>query len=86
MLLGNPDDIRRVAEQQGVVLNDRVEIIDSAAVRERYVPRLVELRNRITSYNVCYTKLLRLESLHPSPFFSLSPAENAGATISPILA
>ncbi|MGL4206173.1 MAG: phosphate acetyltransferase [Aeromonadaceae bacterium] len=44
VLLGNPDEIRRVAEQQGVVLNDRVEIIDPVAVRERYVPRLVELR------------------------------------------
>ncbi len=44
VLLGNPDEIRRVAEQQGVVLNDRVEIIDPVAARERYVPRLVELR------------------------------------------
>ncbi|WP_377154449.1 phosphate acetyltransferase [Pseudaeromonas sharmana] len=44
VLLGNPDEIRRVAEQQGVVLNDRVEIIDPAVARERYVPRLVELR------------------------------------------
>lgn len=44
VLIGNPDDIKRVAEQQGVVLNDRVEIMDPAVVRERYVPRLVELR------------------------------------------
>ncbi len=44
VLLGNPDAIRRVAEQQGVMLNDRVEIIDPAVARERYVPRLVELR------------------------------------------
>ena len=44
VLLGNPDEIRRVAEQQGVVLNDRVEIINPIDVRERYVPRLVELR------------------------------------------
>jgi phosphate acetyltransferase len=44
VLLGNPDEIRRVAEQQGVVLTDRVEIIDPVAVRERYVARLVELR------------------------------------------
>lgn len=44
VLLGNPDEIRRVAEQQGVVLTDRIEIIDPVAVRERYVPRLVELR------------------------------------------
>ena len=44
VLLGNPDEIRRVAEQQGVVLNDRVEIIDPVTARERYVPRLVEMR------------------------------------------
>ncbi|UBH28788.1 phosphate acetyltransferase [Aeromonas enteropelogenes] len=44
VLLGNPDEIRRVAEQQGVILTDRVEIIDPVAVRERYVARLVELR------------------------------------------
>jgi hypothetical protein len=44
VLLGNPDEIRRVAEQQGVVLTDVVEIIDPAEARERYVPRLVELR------------------------------------------
>ncbi|MGL5325376.1 MAG: phosphate acetyltransferase, partial [Aeromonas sp.] len=44
VLLGNPEEIRRVAEQQGVILTDRVEIIDPVAVRERYVPRLVELR------------------------------------------
>jgi len=44
VLLGNPDEIRRVAEQQGVILNDRVEIIDPVVARERYVPRLVELR------------------------------------------
>ncbi|MBB6056369.1 phosphate acetyltransferase [Tolumonas osonensis] len=44
VLLGNPDEIRRVAEQQGVVLSDLVEIIDPVEARERYVPRLVELR------------------------------------------
>ena len=43
-MLGNPDEIRRVAEQQGVVLSDVVEIIDPVEARERYVPRLVELR------------------------------------------
>ena len=41
---GNPDERRRVAEQQGSVVSDRVEIIDPAIARERYVPRLVELR------------------------------------------
>ena len=44
VLLGNPEEIRRVAAQQGVELGAGVEIIDSAAVRENYVARLVELR------------------------------------------
>ncbi|WP_153447389.1 phosphate acetyltransferase [Vibrio algicola] len=44
VLLGNPDEIRRVAQQQGVELGAGVEIIDSANVRENYVARLVELR------------------------------------------
>ena len=44
MLLGNPEEIRRVAAQQGVELGAGVEIIDSASVRENYVARLVELR------------------------------------------
>ncbi|MBD1575501.1 phosphate acetyltransferase [Vibrio sp. S11_S32] len=44
VLLGNPDEIRRVALQQGVELGAGVEIIDSANVRENYVARLVELR------------------------------------------
>ncbi len=44
VLLGNPDEIRRVAAQQGVELGAGVEIIDSEKVRENYVERLVELR------------------------------------------
>ncbi|PMH46834.1 phosphate acetyltransferase [Vibrio sp. 10N.286.49.B3] len=44
VLLGNPAEIRRVAEQQGVELGAGVEIIDSETVRENYVARLVELR------------------------------------------
>ncbi|WP_438334529.1 phosphate acetyltransferase [Edwardsiella tarda] len=44
VLLGNPDDIQRVAAAQGVTLGDGIEIVDPAAVREKYVPRLVELR------------------------------------------
>ena len=43
VLLGNPDEIARVARLQGVKL-DGIEIIDPAAVRERYVPILVEAR------------------------------------------
>ncbi len=44
VLLGNPDEIRRIAEQQGVTLGTGIEIIDPIAVREKYVARLVELR------------------------------------------
>jgi len=44
VLLGNPEEIQRVAEQQGVVLGEGVEIIDPVASREKYVDRLVELR------------------------------------------
>ncbi len=44
VLLGNPDEIKRVADQQGVQLGAGVEIIDSDKVRANYVDRLVELR------------------------------------------
>ncbi len=44
VLLGNPEDVHRVARQQGVELGERVEIIDPKAVRERYVEPMVELR------------------------------------------
>ncbi|AKJ42746.1 phosphate acetyltransferase [Pragia fontium] len=44
ILLGNPEEVKRVAEAQGVELGKGVEIVDPAEVRERYVPRLVELR------------------------------------------
>ncbi|MFV0575714.1 MAG: phosphate acetyltransferase [Vibrio sp.] len=44
VLLGNPEEIRRVAAQQGVELGAGVEIIDADKVRENYVERLVELR------------------------------------------
>lgn len=44
VLLGNPDEIQRVAAAQGVVLGKGVEIVDPEEVRENYVPRLVELR------------------------------------------
>lgn len=44
VLLGNPEEIQRVATSQGVELGKGVEIIDPVAVREQYVPRLVELR------------------------------------------
>ncbi|MFB9996742.1 MULTISPECIES: phosphate acetyltransferase [Providencia] len=44
VLLGNPEDIRRVAESQGVELGAGIEIVDPIKVREEYVARLVELR------------------------------------------
>ncbi|KYM72125.1 phosphate acetyltransferase [Pantoea agglomerans] len=44
VLLGNPDEIQRVAAAQGVELGKGVEIVDPEKVRENYVPRLVELR------------------------------------------
>ncbi|WP_416778081.1 phosphate acetyltransferase [Xenorhabdus budapestensis] len=44
ILLGDPEEIRRVAAAQGVELGAGVEIVNPASVRERYVPRLVELR------------------------------------------
>ncbi|WP_392562156.1 phosphate acetyltransferase [Orbus sturtevantii] len=44
VLLGNPDEIRRVAKSQGVNLGDGIDILDPDVIRENYVPRLVELR------------------------------------------
>ncbi|MEO5916764.1 MAG: phosphate acetyltransferase [Luteolibacter sp.] len=44
VLLGNPDEIRRVAAANGVTLPDEIEILDAAALRPRYVPHLVEMR------------------------------------------
>lgn len=44
VLLGNPEEIQRVAEQQNVVLGEGIEIIDPEQVRENYVPALVEMR------------------------------------------
>ncbi|WP_284603377.1 phosphate acetyltransferase [Dickeya dadantii] len=44
VLLGNPDEIQRVAAAQGVELGKGIEIVDPVEARERYVPRLVELR------------------------------------------
>ena len=44
VLLGNPDEITRVAAAQGVELGAGIEIVDPDVVRESYVARLVELR------------------------------------------
>ena len=44
VLLAKPDDVKRVAESQGVQLVKGITVIDPASVRENYVARLVELR------------------------------------------
>ncbi|MEH2921027.1 phosphate acetyltransferase [Samsonia erythrinae] len=44
VLIGNPEEIQRVAAAQGVELGKGIEIVDPVAVRENYVSRLVELR------------------------------------------
>ena len=44
VLLGNPDEIQRVAAAQGVELGKGIEIVDPQVVRDNYVPRLGELR------------------------------------------
>ncbi len=44
VLLGNPEEIRRVAAANGVGLPDELEILDAAALRPRYVAPLVEMR------------------------------------------
>ncbi|MCQ3830345.1 phosphate acetyltransferase [Microbulbifer elongatus] len=44
VLLGDPKEIHRVAEQQGISLADKVEIIDPQNARNKYVDAMVELR------------------------------------------
>ena len=44
VLLGNPEEILRIAELQNVVLGEGIEIVDPEQVRENYVPALVEMR------------------------------------------
>jgi phosphate acetyltransferase len=44
VLLGNPDEIRRVAASSGITLPAEVEILDARKHRARYVEPLVELR------------------------------------------
>ncbi|MDF7667852.1 phosphate acetyltransferase [Orbaceae bacterium ESL0727] len=44
VLLGNADEIRKVAATQGVTLGQGIQILDPEQIREKYVPRLVELR------------------------------------------
>jgi phosphate acetyltransferase len=44
VLLGNPDTIREVAEQQGIELHPEITLLDPASIREQYIDVLVELR------------------------------------------
>ncbi|MGR6778394.1 phosphate acetyltransferase [Moritella viscosa] len=44
VLVGNPAEIKRVAESQGIVLSEGVEIVDPVTCREKYVAPMVELR------------------------------------------
>lgn len=44
VLLGDARDIHRVAEQQGLKLGDKAEIVDPDSVREKYVAPMVALR------------------------------------------
>jgi len=46
VLLGDPTEIKRVAEQQGVTLGDGIEVINPANIVENYVPGMVELRKK----------------------------------------
>ena len=43
-LLGNPQEIRRIAEGHGIELGDGIEIYNPELIRNRYIERLVELR------------------------------------------
>ncbi|QUM91484.1 phosphate acetyltransferase [Moritella sp. 36] len=44
VLVGNPAEIKRVAESQGIVLSDGVEIVDPVTCVEKFVAPMVELR------------------------------------------
>lgn len=44
VLLAKPEDVARVAKEQEIELPEGLEIVDPAAIRDKYVNRLVELR------------------------------------------
>lgn len=58
ILLGNPEEVKRVAASQGVTLGKDVTILDPEVIRENYVARLVELRK-----NKGMTEILAREQL-----------------------
>jgi phosphate acetyltransferase len=71
VLLGNPERILQVAEQQGVTLGDGITIVDADAVRENYIPRLVELRSAKGM-----TAAIAREKLQDSVFLGTMMLEN----------
>ncbi|MCE0495207.1 phosphate acetyltransferase [Vibrio salinus] len=71
VLLGNPDKIAKVAEQQGVTLGPGVTIIDEDEIRDRYVSRLVELRQKKGM-----TDIIAREKLQDSVFLATMMLEN----------
>ena len=44
VMLAKPDNVRRIAEEQGVLLPEGIEIIDPATIRSNYIPPMMELR------------------------------------------
>ena len=59
------DDIKKaleVLQKGGVILypTDTIWGLGCDATNEAAVKRIYEIKSRITSYNVCYTKLLRI--------------------------
>lgn len=59
VLLGDESEIRRVAEQQGVELDNGVEILPPSSVRNNYVPGLVALREHKGVSEVVAKELLQ---------------------------
>ncbi|WP_191603324.1 phosphate acetyltransferase [Marinomonas algicola] len=45
-LLGDKDEITRIAKNSGIELTDQVEILDPNAIREKYIAPMVELRKK----------------------------------------
>nr|WP_255555806.1 phosphate acetyltransferase [Sodalis sp. CWE] len=44
VLLGNSNEINKIASLEGILLSENIKIIDPKIVREKYISRLVELR------------------------------------------
>ena len=59
VLIGDENEIQRVAQQQGVVLGDGVEIVSPAAIQEDYVAGLVKLRGHKGVTDVVARELLQ---------------------------